>query len=48
MRKTMAIYKIGAKRKAECDIYNELSATVNVTLDLIAQRIVEHLEGRGG
>ncbi len=49
MRKTTTIYEIGAKRKAKCDIYDNLSATINVALDLIVRRIVEHLEGgRGG
>jgi hypothetical protein len=46
-RKMMAIYEIGAKPEAECDIYDELSATVNVALDLIVRRVVEHLEGGG-
>ncbi len=46
-RKTTTIYKIGAKRKAKCNIYDELSATVNVMLDLIPWRVVEHLEGGG-
>ncbi len=47
-RKTTTIYEIGAEREAECDIYDELSATVDVELDLIARRVVEHLEGGGG
>jgi hypothetical protein len=47
-RKTTTIYEIGAERKSKWDIYDELSATVNVALDLIAQRIVKHLEGGGG
>jgi hypothetical protein len=46
--KTMTIYEIGAEREAECDIYNELSATVDVALDLIVPHVVEHLEGGGG
>ncbi len=44
----MTIYEIRAKREAKCDIYGELSTTVNVTLDLIVRRVVEHLEGGGG
>ncbi len=47
-RKTTTIYKIRAERKAECDIYDELSATIDVALDLIPWHIVEHLEGEGG
>jgi hypothetical protein len=47
-RKTMTIYEIGAERKAECNIYNKLSATVNVALDLIMRRVIKHLEGGGG
>ncbi len=47
-RKMMTIYKIGAKREAKCDIYDKLSATVNITPDLIMRRVIEHLEGRGG
>jgi hypothetical protein len=46
--KTTTIYEIEAKHKAECNIYNKLSGTVDVALDLIAQRVVEHLEGGGG
>jgi hypothetical protein len=46
-RKTTTIYKIGAKRKAECNICNKLFGTINVALDLIARHIVEHLEGGG-
>jgi hypothetical protein len=45
--KTMTIYEIGAEREAECGIYNELFATVDVDLDLIPRRVVEHLEGGG-
>jgi hypothetical protein len=47
-RKTTTIYEIGAKREAKCDIYDELSATVDVALELVARRVVEHLEGGGG
>jgi hypothetical protein len=47
-RETTTIYKIGAKHKAECNIYDKLSATVDVALDLIARHVVEHLEGGGG
>jgi hypothetical protein len=47
MLKTMTIYEIGAERKAECDIYNELSATIDYALDLIPRHVVEHLEGGG-
>jgi hypothetical protein len=47
-RKTMTIYEIGAERKAECDIYDKLSATIDVVLDLIARCVGEHLEGGGG
>jgi hypothetical protein len=45
--KMTTIYKIGAKCKAECNIYDELSVAVNVALDLIARRVVKHLEGGG-
>jgi hypothetical protein len=46
-RKMTTIYKIGATRKAECNIYDELSVADNVALDLIARRVVKHLEGGG-
>ncbi len=46
-RKTTTIYEIGAKCKAKCNIYDKLSVTVNVALDLIVRRVVEHLEGGG-
>ncbi len=48
MRKTTTIYEIGDEHEAKCDIYDELSTTVDVALDLIVRRVVEHLEGGGG
>ncbi len=48
MLKMMTIYEIWAERKAECNIYDELSVTVDIDLDLIPRHVVKHLERGGG
>jgi hypothetical protein len=47
-RKMTTIYEIGAEHKAKCNVHDKLSVTIDVALDLIKRRVVEHLEGSGG